>query len=318
MQLNSAIETNGFEKWGYWRCWESHRNMLMKLVDDNIIGIHNNYDNIAIFGAGECDDLDLKFLTNRFKEVYLIDKDIQAMEIGKINQQLTDLENSKITLVGGFDFAGVSKQFYVELEELLSKSQPLEIILRYIRNEANMLEMPNDVDGLKHKFSAVLSAAVHSQICNGNYAIFNKYYDRYNIRELKEIEKELKYLYTQAVEVYNNLLLHIAKADASLLLALDMIEISEKAGALECLPAITKGIAEVDMTAITSLVAQHGVLGSVEALDDINSRIDVRNFKEYLKEEKIIRDFWIWNFDSQTSYMMYTNTIHLSILNQIL
>ena len=298
----------------YWKYWESHRDMLMKLVNDNVIGIHNNDDDIAIFGAGECDDIDLKFLTSHFNEIYLIDKDIQAMENGKINQQLTDIENNKITIVGGFDFAGVSKQFYSELEEMLGKNQPLETIIKFIKNEANRLKMPNDLDGLKNKFSAVLSAAVHSQLCSDHYAVFSKYYERFNKMELEEIEKALKNLYTQAVKTYNNLLLHVAKTDASLILALDMIEISEKAGTLEFLPVIAKGIAKVDMTAITNLVEQHGVLGSVEGQSDMNSRIDFRNFKEYLNEKKIIQDYWIWNFDSQMAYMMRAYIIHLSVI----
>lgn len=314
--MNSEIETNGSEKWGYWKPWESHRASLMKLVKDEVIGLHNNDDNIAIFGAGECDDIDLKFLTNRFNEVYLIDMDIQAMENGKINQQLTDLENSKITLSGGFDFSGVSKQFYVELEELLRKNKPLETIISFVRNEANMLKMPNDLDDLKSKFSAVLSAAVHSQICSENYTVFGKYYERYNKQEMKEIEDELKHLYTQAVKIYNNLLLHVAKADASILLGFDMIEISENAGTLEYLPVIMKGIADSDVTAIADLIEQHGVLGSVEGQNDINARIDFMNLKEYLNEKKIIRNYWIWNFDSQRAYMMYACTIHLSILKQ--
>ncbi len=315
MHLNFEIETISSEKCGYWKDWESHRNMLMKLVNDNVIKIHNNYDNIAIFGAGECDDIDLRFLASRFNEVYLIDKDIQAMESGKINQQLTDLESNKITIVGGFDFAGISKQFYMELEEMLSENQPLETIISYIRNEANMLEMPNELDGLKNKFSAVLSVAVHSQICNRNYVIFNKYYERYNKKELKEIEEELKYLYTQAVKIYNNLLLHVAKADASLLLGLDMIEISEEAGTLEYLPVIAKEIADGDITAITNFAVNYGVLGSLEGQNDINSRIDFRSFKEYLSDKKIIQNFWVWNFDSQRAYMIYAYTVHLSILD---
>jgi hypothetical protein len=314
MHLNSAIETNGNEKWGYWKCWESHRNILMKLVNDNVIGIHNNGDRIAIFGAGECDDIDLRFLTNRFKEVYLIDRDIQAMEAGIINQQLTDLESNRITIIGGFDFAGISKKFYVELEAMLSKKQPLKIIISFIRNEANILEMPNDLDSMKNKFSAVLSAAVHSQLCNGNYEIFNKYYERYTKEEMKEIEEELKYLYAQAVKMYNNLLLHVAKADASLILALDMIEISKEAGTLEYLPIIANAIANGDTTAITNLTLQHGVLGSVEGQADIINRIDFKNFDGYLDEKEIVRNFWVWNFDSQLTYMMDACTVHLSIL----
>jgi hypothetical protein len=312
----SEIETNGNEKWGYWKPWESHRASLMKIVNDEVIGIHNNDDNIAIFGAGECDDIDLKFLTSRFKEVYLIDLDIQAMENGKTNQQLTDLENNKITLVGGFDFSGVSKQFYVKLEALLHKNQSLETIIGCIRNEANMLKMPNDLDGLKSKFSAVMSAAVHSQICSETYTVFGKYYERYSKQEMEEIEDELKYLYTQAVKIYNNLLLHVAKADASLLLGFDMIEISENAGTLEYLPVIKEGIANGDVAAIANIAVQHGILGSVEGQHDINARIDFINLEEYLDEKKIMRNYWVWNFDSQRAYVMYASTIHLSILRQ--
>jgi hypothetical protein len=316
MHLNSENETKGSEKWGYWAYWESHRNMLMELVHDKAIGIHNNHDKIAIFGAGECDDIDLKFLTSRFNEVYIIDKDIQAMENGRMNQQLTDLENSKIILVGGFDFAGVSKKFYMELEELFRKNKPLITIISYIRNEANKLEMPKDLDSLKNKFLVVLSAAVHSQLCNGIYEIFNRCHERYNKKEIKEIEEALQYLYSKAVIVYNDLLLHVGKADASLLIALDLIEISEAAGTLEYLPAITKGVADTDIAAIADLTAKHGVLGSVEGQDDIISRIDFRNFKEYINEKKIIQNFWLWSFDSETTYMMHVYTMHLSILKQ--
>jgi hypothetical protein len=316
MHLNSEIETNVNEKWGYWKCWETHRNMLMKLVNENVIGIHNNDDHIAIFGAGECDDIDLRFLTNRFKEVYLIDRDIQAMEAGMINQQLTDLESNRITIVGGFDFAGISKQFYVELEEMLRKDQPLKTIISFIRNKANTLEMPNDLDSLKNKFSAVLSAAVHSQLCNGNYEIFSRYYERYNKEEMKEIEEALKYLYTQAVKTYNNLLLCVAKADASLLLALDIIEISAEAGTLEYLSLIDKAIADEDTKIIANMAVQNGVLGSVEGQADIIKRINFNMFEKYLNEKKVIRNFWIWNFDSQLAYMMDAYTVHISVLKE--
>jgi hypothetical protein len=316
MHLNSEIETNVNEKWGYWKCWETHRNMLMKLVNENVIGIHNNDDHIAIFGAGECDDIDLRFLTNRFKEVYLIDRDIQAMEAGMINQQLTDLESNRITIVGGFDFAGISKQFYVELEEMLRKDQPLKTIISFIRNKANTLEMPNDLDSLKNKFSVVLSAAVHSQLCNGNYEIFSRYYERYNKEEMKEIEEALKYLYTQAVKTYNNLLLCVAKADASLLLALDIIEISAEAGTLEYLSLIDKAIADEDTKIIANMAVQNGVLGSVEGQADIIKRINFNMFEKYLNEKKVIRNFWIWNFDSQLAYMMDAYTVHISVLKE--
>jgi hypothetical protein len=204
----------------------------------------------------------------------------------------------------------------VELEELLRKNQSLKTIISYIRYEANMLKMPNDLDGLKSKFSAVLSAAVHSQICSENYTVFGKYYERYNKQEMKEIEDELKYLYTQAVKTYNNLLLHVAKADASLLLGFDMIEISENAGTLEYLPVITKGIANGDVAAIENIAVQHGVLGSVEGQNDINERIDFINLKENLNEKKMIRNYWVWNFDSQRAYVIYACTIHLSVLKQ--
>lgn len=316
MYLDTEINTNNSEKWGYWKQWEAHRNMLMKLINDNVIGIHENRDSIAVFGAGECDDIDLSFLTSHFNEVYLIDIDIQAMENGKKNQKLTDLEDHKVAIIGGFDFAGISKQFYMKLEELLSKNQPLDTIARFIREEAEQLKMPDDLDALKNKFSAVLSAGVHSQICNGSYGIFGKYYKGYNEREIKLIEEELKYLYTQAVKVYNDLLLYVAKADASLLLAFDMIEISEESGMLEYVPVIEEAIAKVDNAANTSLIEQHGVLGSREGRIDINSRINLENFSEYLDEGQIIQNYWVWPFDNQRAYMICAYTIHLSILKK--
>jgi hypothetical protein len=162
----------------------------------------------------------------------------------------------------------------------------------------------------------VLSAAVHSQLCNGNYEIFSRYYERYNKEEMKEIEEALKYLYTQAVKTYNNLLLCVAKADASLLLALDIIEISAEAGTLEYLSLIDKAIADEDTKIIANMAVQNGVLGSVEGQADIIKRINFNMFEKYLNEKKVIRNFWIWNFDSQLAYMMDAYTVHISVLKE--
>lgn len=99
---------------GAYNEWSSYRSK----VTDYIINNTTDFESIAIFGAGKCNDIDLNILESKFKKVILIDIDMSAMKEG-INQY--SLENSnKIELIA-YDFLGIEDREYRDYEYLVRK-----------------------------------------------------------------------------------------------------------------------------------------------------------------------------------------------------
>src|SRR5262249_37702334 len=61
---------------------------------------------LTVFGAGNCNDLDLTRLAGAFAEVHLLDLDEDAMDAGVRRQGLRS--NGKVHLHGGLDFSGLA------------------------------------------------------------------------------------------------------------------------------------------------------------------------------------------------------------------
>lgn len=85
--------------------WKSYRKQLTHYITENT----QSKENIAILGAGRCNDIDLKSLVTHFKEVILLDKDEEGMKEGICNQGLIKAGNLKIKKV---DFLGITDDDY--------------------------------------------------------------------------------------------------------------------------------------------------------------------------------------------------------------
>ncbi len=86
-----------------WECFAEHRDRMMRLIRQAQKGAGAR---IAVLGAGNCNDLDLRELTSSFREVHLFDLDIVSMTDAVARQRPN--QASKIQLHDDLDLSGWS------------------------------------------------------------------------------------------------------------------------------------------------------------------------------------------------------------------
>lgn len=317
--MHKIIKRNSNDQNDRWNYWSAHRQALSNIIKEKIIKSHKNSDNIAIFGAGQCNDLDLKSMLLDFKEVYLFDKNKNDIELGIEQQKLSIEQRNKVTIIGDFDFTGISNTFYDELENLLSMKARYKKIVKFIRDEASNLKGPEELEHLTNKFSAVVSSTVHSQLCIDSIKLLNKYCLDYETNSVNKIYDEIRYLYLSAVKIYNDLCLSVIKPDGTLMMAFDLIEVSRIRGSLHLFPIIQVAISKGNPAPIMSLANDYGITGSVEGHKDILLRVDDNlsdgSIEDLVNQKKLFNNFWLWHYFDEMIYYVSALTIHMSCLD---
>lgn len=74
------------ESQGGWDQYGSHREMVTQLLLD---ASREEHDTLTVLGAGNCNDLDLRRLADRYARLSLVDLDRQAIEAGLVRQQVS-------------------------------------------------------------------------------------------------------------------------------------------------------------------------------------------------------------------------------------
>ncbi len=133
-------------QWGF---YESHRQALERLIIPEVRG-----GRICIFGAGNCNDLDLRWLTEMYREVHLVDLDAMALIEATRRQKVVGLE--AIHCHAPFDLTGIAP-----LVTRWAQSSPSETELRDATQK--LLEQPLPEWG---SFDLVLSPCVLTQTMN--------------------------------------------------------------------------------------------------------------------------------------------------------
>jgi hypothetical protein len=132
-----------------WDCFASHRQRLQTLLASQASAKHQT---LCLLGAGNCNDLDLRWLCERFKRVTLVDLDLAAMEAGVSRQLGRPPANLKLAAL---DLTGV-------LAELASVSRPAT------DEQCHAIELVCErlpaVERLTATYDVVVSSCVLSQI----------------------------------------------------------------------------------------------------------------------------------------------------------
>ena len=104
----SQKENNAFLDRSDWDRYASHREMVtnMLIVGLDRIRRQSPYD-LSIWGAGKCNDVELKALLNSFAKLRLVDIRSEDLTQAVQNQQCAD--SAAIELVGGCDLTGVNR-----------------------------------------------------------------------------------------------------------------------------------------------------------------------------------------------------------------
>jgi hypothetical protein len=137
---------------GQWGIYRSHREMIERLLAPK--DVTEKQRSLCVLGAGNCNDLDLKWLTEVFAQVHLVDIDPDAVESARRRQGVEG--SSAIKVHAPVDLTGVA--------DLLStwKMRPPEDqeVVRCIRQSG---ETPMPQLG---PFDVVLSPCVLTQLLN--------------------------------------------------------------------------------------------------------------------------------------------------------
>jgi hypothetical protein len=86
----------------HWQLFGEHRRKVTSLLSDAVGG---NNSRLCVLGAGNCNDLELNELLNRYREIHLVDLDADALTAGVERQGLSD--NPAVHLHGGMDVTGM-------------------------------------------------------------------------------------------------------------------------------------------------------------------------------------------------------------------
>lgn len=106
--VHEKQRVNNIHTLGNWDLFADHRQQIKRLIQSEEKARNKR---ICILGAGNCNDLDLKYLTSLFKEIHLVDIDESALMNGVRKQKVNGFPN--IYVHGNIDLTGI----YNDLEE---------------------------------------------------------------------------------------------------------------------------------------------------------------------------------------------------------
>ena len=85
-----------------WSFYNSHRQSLERLIVPD-----HHHGKICVFGAGNCNDLDLQWLTSVYQQVHLVDLDLAAISAAVERQKIAD--PSRVQLHAPVDLTGIAE-----------------------------------------------------------------------------------------------------------------------------------------------------------------------------------------------------------------
>lgn len=178
---------------GSFQRWEEYR----REITNKIINSVKCFENIVIFGAGCCNDLDLSLIEKKFDQITLVDIDCLSMKEGLKKYSLVDSDKIKLATI---DLLGITENDYLEYSRIIettllsSKSSIVDsrsIVdkLTVFSNKINNHKI--DLGSIKYKNGIVI--CLHSQINIYFAEIWNIYCQAFSKTDnLSVIEKIMK------------------------------------------------------------------------------------------------------------------------------
>jgi len=262
--------------------WTNHRNVVKGFFEEIYLK-KGHLGRIGIFGAGNCDDLDIEYISSICEEIILFDIDLSSMT--RAYENLSIEIRNKITLVK-VDLTSLDNgDFYTEYVDLLKSNQKPKKIKNFLVKTANELRVTNE--DLKKYFNTcdiVASSAVYSQLFYNWALIELDQHGQYSNKEFRDItENGLVYLRNSIVKFYNDELVSLAKNNAGVIVWADLFEVS---------PEDYNILKTGDLTSAQPLIFKKGFQASVNGIKGLHSK-----FAEFV----VMRD-WIWEFEASKTY----------------
>lgn len=304
--LSEALkEYNKEDSCDRWKLWTNHRKTIRELQEKNIFSNNRDIDDAIILGAGNCDDIDLNYLCAKVSRLTLVDIDLESMKMGAKKQNLSKEDYEKLEFIGDIDFTGLQDiSFYEDLQKLLRESSKPKKILKLITKSLQNIENKTLLN--QNSYSLIISGAVHSQLTALAINLLNKYSHNYRKKDFLKIHKDLIYMDDIIALKYNDLIMSLAKEDAIIFSWFDLKEFSQQQNNYSDIDKVNEYCLQGNSEKVIELVTKNKYVGFHGYLD-----LNKRALEKDLKIKPWV-NFWIWQFNSKKSFLVFSITVDLS------
>ncbi len=253
---------------------------------------------LAIWGAGQCNDIDISLLSNYFNLV-LID-----CEQEKINEARSKYIMNNSCICADIPFWNIDHEAYELFEAMLVDALPVENITQYIDEYINN-QCKIKYDELP-KFDCSIAVGLSSQLCSRFIALLSHYKKNYN-------NNELNFLYNYFSSLNKTAVKSMLEALKKMTLKLIIIgyeikaynnDFKEEQQDLKFL----SGFRDSSHLHFDNPLMKSSISGNDILQNDLYSLICDTN--KYILSDQ---NFFIWNFNKYKHYLMHF--VSVSLLN---
>lgn len=263
--------------------WKKHRIHVTGLFE-RVFAKKDSIDKIAIFGAGNCDDLDLDYVASKCNRIYLFDIDGESMKEGL--KSFSESTCSKIELVE-FDVTGLNKiEFEQNVTSLLNSNKKTDEIVQFLRDTESRLAELNQWNDYIEIFDIVATSAIYTQLFyNWALDLLSEYTEQYNQEDLSNIKEAFLDLRDQIVLTFNDSVRNGCREDGFFILWSDILQMKP-----EYMETINKG-----PNAIFILASNVGFGAVLIAIQDYIMKVE---------QEDFFLTYWPWDFNEDKQYLV--------------
>ncbi len=274
--------------------WAKHRDRISAFITD--AQKDNDAQSIIVFGAGECNDIDLHVLADNFKSIILTDVDEEAIRNGLSRQACSKEELAKIEIVQ-LDYTGFEKEaFFDRLSEQLATEQDIDSICDYVSETVKGIKSNEVPECYKGQFDMAVSCPIYSQLIYTQAEVLTMILSQFNLYDAHSIEKlkqTVRFGMQQIISNYNDLFLSSLKSDGVAVMLTDIIELAKGHPASSAI-AISAAQKDTDNKQMEKYVKKYGADFSETGRNDL------------LKKLRPISEKWsMWPFDTYKDYLVY-------------
>lgn len=266
--------------------WAEYRQQINRFISRSVTGTKS----IIVLGAGECNDIDLHFLSDMFDQVTLSDVDAKSIDDGIARQKLDGEQSRRISKIQA-DYTGLSQaSFFDELSKLAMGRAHHKEIEAYIINTIDSIKTDSILGRHKNTYDAVLVCPTYTQLGYTQIEVLLKILYQYNIYPLVELNKILAIMHSQMATIiknYNSLILSLAKDNGIVFTLADMAEITD----ISVIQRLASNIKDFEY--LNQFVLEEGLDFGKIGREDMKSKIKM-----------IVEDWGIWPFDDEKHYLV--------------
>ncbi|MCM1288905.1 MAG: hypothetical protein NC240_11405 [Clostridium sp.] len=289
----------------YFNEWTTYRQAVTSYIMESIVtDTHmsackkTDKATLAIWGAGQCSDIDISLLSNYFNLV-LID-----CEQEKINEARSKYIKSTSCICMDIPFWHINHDTYELFEAMLIDALPVDAIVQFI-DECTSNQPILKYDTLP-KFDYSIAVGLSSQLCSRFIALLSNYKDNYNDNELHFLYHYFSSLNTAAVKAMLEALKKMTRA--LMIIGYEIKAYNNDFTAAQQDLSLFSKFLHGDGRSFNDPLMKSSVSGNDVLQKELHSFVCATN--KYVLSSQ---NFFIWNFNKYKQYLMHL--VSISSLN---